>query len=330
MGRPKLKKLKEANSNAGWPKEFGSFLLYAYKLACKMFGTDVAGELARLYGEAGESFYSLDFSKAFKANSETEMHEEVYQMFDAVCKWSLTRGVYRIDPSLEKFLVESADLEAVPFEAFDFAPERVVAMSFNRPIPFVGFLASNVIVTPLRYENGSKELVLDFFRTDTPKWARVNVPMDSARIEDIEEALLGEYDGPHNEEMARSSFENAKPIINMYLYLCAKNRDIIQDSSSLPYPNLFNPVTKKLEKKPTEFRVGSRVGPALAKTICAGQKLSGFAEQTKRPHVRRAHWHHYWTGPREGERSLVVRWVHPVLVGVAKGELDAVDREVCA
>ena len=31
-----------------------------------------------------------------------------------------------------------------------------------------------------------------------------------------------------------------------------------------------------------------------------------------RPHVRRAHWHHYWVG--EGRTRLEVRWIEPTFV----------------
>ena len=34
---------------------------------------------------------------------------------------------------------------------------------------------------------------------------------------------------------------------------------------------------------------------------------------TVRAHVRRAHWHHYWTG--KGRTELVLRWIAPTLVG---------------
>lgn len=38
-----------------------------------------------------------------------------------------------------------------------------------------------------------------------------------------------------------------------------------------------------------------------------------------RPHLRRGHWHHYWTGPKicPESRNLVLRWVAPVAVGGA-------------
>ena len=41
--------------------------------------------------------------------------------------------------------------------------------------------------------------------------------------------------------------------------------------------------------------------------------------RTVRPHIRRAHWHHYWTGP--GRKSLEVRWIQPTLV-LADGEQE--------
>ncbi len=43
-------------------------------------------------------------------------------------------------------------------------------------------------------------------------------------------------------------------------------------------------------------------------------------------HPPRAHWHHFWTGPRDGERRLVLRWLHPILV--AGGQIVPVVRTV--
>ena len=42
----------------------------------------------------------------------------------------------------------------------------------------------------------------------------------------------------------------------------------------------------------------------------------------KAPHVRRAHWHHYWTGARvSAERCLVLKWMPPVFVGGASADI---------
>jgi hypothetical protein len=36
-----------------------------------------------------------------------------------------------------------------------------------------------------------------------------------------------------------------------------------------------------------------------------------------RSHIRRAHWHGYWTGPKKEpeKRKFKLLWLHPILVG---------------
>ena len=29
---------------------------------------------------------------------------------------------------------------------------------------------------------------------------------------------------------------------------------------------------------------------------------------------RRGHWHHYWVGPRDGDRELILKWVAPMFI----------------
>lgn len=35
-----------------------------------------------------------------------------------------------------------------------------------------------------------------------------------------------------------------------------------------------------------------------------------------RPHMRRGHWHHFWTGPKNEpeNRLLVLRWLSPMVI----------------
>ena len=40
------------------------------------------------------------------------------------------------------------------------------------------------------------------------------------------------------------------------------------------------------------------------------------ARPRPRPHWRRAHWHSYWTGPRDGERIARLKWIPPIPVGL--------------
>jgi len=54
---------------------------------------------------------------------------------------------------------------------------------------------------------------------------------------------------------------------------------------------------------------GETVGHRL-RNSGAGHADTG---RTVSPHIRRAHWHTYWTG--KGRTVPVLRWLHPILVG---------------
>lgn len=66
---------------------------------------------------------------------------------------------------------------------------------------------------------------------------------------------------------------------------------------------------------PEVSRVGWRLGAAIRAATGARGGRSPDERHGPRPHLRRAHWHRYWTGPLTGERRLELRWVAPTFVG---------------
>ncbi|MCD8491987.1 MAG: hypothetical protein LRY51_08830, partial [Geovibrio sp.] len=63
--------------------------------------------------------------------------------------------------------------------------------------------------------------------------------------------------------------------------------------------------------KPLIFTVGESIGQKLREQSFHTHGKKG---KVKRPHLRRAHWHGYWTGPRDGEQSFILKWLPPVFV----------------
>ena len=64
--------------------------------------------------------------------------------------------------------------------------------------------------------------------------------------------------------------------------------------------------------------VGYRIGSALRRVYRkydTPSESSGKFRSSPRPHIRRAHWHSYWIGPKDGERKVILKWLPPVLVG---------------
>ena len=53
------------------------------------------------------------------------------------------------------------------------------------------------------------------------------------------------------------------------------------------------------------------------------QPASGKEGVPKRPHIRRAHWAHFWAGKLDGSevRRLILKWLAPLYIN-AKGEKE--------
>ncbi|MFM2415427.1 MAG: hypothetical protein RL385_150 [Pseudomonadota bacterium] len=71
---------------------------------------------------------------------------------------------------------------------------------------------------------------------------------------------------------------------------------------------------------PTRRRIRGAVAGRRPTLDLARARLRETDEPTgggppRAPHLRRAHWHRFWTGPRDGERAIRLRWLSPILVG---------------
>ena len=104
--------------------------------------------------------------------------------------------------------------------------------------------------------------------------------------------------------------------IQLMLYLIAQNADISDDQ---PYRKPRRVIQDRF-KEVHSYSVGVRIGatirslPTLRNAGGGGCAGDGVEGSPKRPHARRGHWHNYWTGPRSGERKLVLRWVAPMFI----------------
>ena len=68
--------------------------------------------------------------------------------------------------------------------------------------------------------------------------------------------------------------------------------------------------------------VGFRIGAALRLAQSSPDQKGELGGSGVRPHIRRAHWHGFWHGPREGTRSFKLKWIPPIPVKV--DDLDAI------
>ncbi len=120
-------------------------------------------------------------------------------------------------------------------------------------------------------------------------------------------------------------------LISALLYLCSEEPDV--DKRVKP------PAPVKTKKgmrvfppnQHTVVNVGLRIGAALRREHVVRVPGEGTAEPghhaSPRPHIRAAHWHLFWTGPRSNPVARV-KWLPPIAVNIKAGELEPVARPV--
>ena len=140
--------------------------------------------------------------------------------------------------------------------------------------------------------------------------------------------------GDVSRDVVAKTVRELAPYISLVLYICSVNSDLRDRSGRRDQP--ANPEPVKTPGGPktypagavTVWEVGCRVGPALRRALDAHseetQERPNREEShhvSPRPHIRAAHWHAYWTGPKASpNRLLVVKWLPPITVNVEDPE----------
>lgn len=127
-------------------------------------------------------------------------------------------------------------------------------------------------------------------------------------------------------------------VLNMILYIVSANADIVENESQKRIMKR-GPIIKDKFSEIRKWDVGVRVGSAIRKHKAQLEDaviqedtneenlLDVIAKRSgtpKRPHMRCGHFHHYWTGKRNGERKLIVKWVAPTFIGKWDKDLPVV------
>lgn len=105
-----------------------------------------------------------------------------------------------------------------------------------------------------------------------------------------------------------------QPLLALVLYLCSDEPEIEDREHPGEKPGRPRPKRTKKgwrlfpAKKPRVWTVGAELGEKLRREVDVG------TNRGVRPHLRRAHWHGYWSGPRDGDRRFRYHWLPPTLV----------------
>ncbi len=238
----------------------------------------------------------------------------------AVGTWRQTQGIYRIDPDVLEELWHTPVSGDLPTDVLERLPEWCVYVETpGRAVEgeqIAGFYAhlesdSNDGRQELRllvdYESGDLVAVPLHLGGDLRK------ALDSMLAEgDRNARRAGVISGILNVVTRREKMLAIEPLVSLILYLCSEAAEITDRKDPKRSPSGFRS-SVRTPNAPTVWETAVRLGEALRTARSAAAPGEG-SHAAPRPHIRRAHWHHFWTGPKSGDRKLVLRWLHPILV----------------
>lgn len=264
--------------------------------------------------------------------------------------WRMTKGIYAFDPTLYQAVIETPLKGDIPAEVLMRLPEWGVyvptpGLSWG-PKPMHGFWAclnSGHKVGPEMF------LLPDDEGTDADSHVGLLLALGAGTLsESLDEFLSREaslrktsgLDQSEDERKAtRAVYETLRPsleaMFSLLLYICATAGELAEARGRPGHPEPLR--TKKglrffAADGPRTWDVGARLGAALRAAYEKAEEERRAGEGGGvRAHVRRAHWHGYWSGPKaEGAvRNFAVRWMPPIPVNVDDVDaLPAVIRKV--
>ena len=271
--------------------------------------------------------------------------ETTVALLHCITRWSRNRVVYRIDRNLGLELSEMAEdmkeddpLPAqflrLPFDSIsiqlDTSEETQKFRELNIPIDstfgddvtftvtetepgeihpwrcivasMTSCLAVGTTVLPIGETVGESVKAALEFRDKSPHW----MARENRRL------IERNKDMPGAESLDERETATLKQLIQVLLYINSTDSDQQEVTERLAEGKAPRAERKRVKREIGNTKVidvGYHIGRLLKGSRTGAGQHAGSAGGKKRSHFRRAHWHHYWTGKRDGERELILKWV---------------------
>lgn len=259
----------------------------------------------------------------------------------ALAQWRKDKEVFVIDPDLAAVLYAQDDMD-IPAAAFDYLPYSCFYV--ESPGLDVYLTGIHGFFFYLGWDTKEQKVLLSFvFLGESGGCYPFDLPLDGESLDVCFDAAVkkrAQSGNAHLATVARQEQKQRDAVISLLrcalqvvLYLCASNAEIVPD----PEQKTVTKHSRTVKDRYAEIRkwdVGMRVGASLREQSRRAADEDAPARtgshQQKRPHMRRGHWHHFWTGSKSepDKRKLVLKWLSPIFVGAVDAETPVVMHKV--
>lgn len=253
--------------------------------------------------------------------------------------WRQQKILYSFDPDLTEALAaqvdDMADTDTLPVDLLLHMPYSCIYIKAPALIEHAdGFFAWVEWDVNRRAPEYRVQLVMDDLTHSVPLVLHL-IPGATIGecIADTLRVSMDHLDGPA--PMPEPGVRGARTllaVIQHVLYITAVNADVTDEPVPVkpaPRPRqapaertvrLIRDKAGEVEAKQVGVRVGAALRAARSRPVSQGTG-SGTRKQA---HTRRGHWHHYWTGPMDGDRTLILKWTAPTVIHPDEGVPDNV------
>lgn len=245
----------------------------------------------------------------------------------AIGTWRYSQGIYHFDTDMQVALTQTVVSGDIPVEVLFRLPE----WSLYIETPGMTFLGEKLhgywahLEWDANTERSELRLLLDTDKSFVPipvhmgAWT-VTEAIDRADDEAVRQAaIIGMHYSKSMNKTERVA-SSINPLISLLLYLCSEEPEIEDEREPGAYPS--RPQPKRVKggrrlfppKHPRIWTVGEDTGLKLREAI--EHEETG---RSVKAHLRRGHWHGFWTGPKTEKQKFIYKWLSPMIVG---GEND--------
>lgn len=266
-----------------------------------------------------------------------DVSEAIYTIVD----WNKYKKIYELQPTFADYLAdtESAKVSCelwkrLPYESFYlyFGDRQLHAIQYGMSSITMKTVEGAFVRVHIEHNNTITLGVELYGDEGQEKWIgfALNVP-DGLNFDEAIDYYIESRKGQETFDEKRVNEVKAfwrpffRIVMNSCQYFSASNAEI----KDIKVAKKDRPISKSKDGKEKKVniqvsQVGYSIGQRFEKMYQESETNAeriGTKGTKKRPHVRRAHWHHYWTGP--GRTVLEVKWLEPVFV-MADNDINAV------
>lgn len=274
-------------------------------------------------------------------------------LISAIAAWDLSKVIYRFDEDFYKELKETEGIEKVPVDMLLHLPYKCLCFQIGDESRFAylnydfEFKLYELRIERLFFNDDENriESAHYFLTLSSDKLQKCIDYTISSGIDNYKRMGLPQFSDEF-EKTYRKDREIFQSTIQMILFVLSQNVDIAENKENKEARKKYtrsgaNEIPKVLD---AGYRVGAEIRRIKEINVYNDEEegiketheqnldiLPSAAGSKKTPHIRRAHWHHFWIGSEKaGTRKLVIRWLPPIAIGSRPEDLAPVVHDIRA